>query len=104
MATKEANNDQHIKITDLEEQIKISNSSVSVAGERARDGADRSWVAKASFTTEMEHQLIQHSLQSREKQSRGASYYGSNADEADGSSKHDDPAGIAPENDQDQEW
>ena len=101
MATKEANNDQHIKITDLEEQIKISNSSASVAGGRAQDGADRSWVAKASFTTELERQLIQQSLQSREKQSPRATLYGSSANEADSSSKHEDPAEIARENGQD---
>ena len=79
MATKEANNGQHIKITDLEEQIKISNSSASAAGERAQDGADRSWVAKASFTTELERQLIQQSLQSREKQSPRATLSGNSA-------------------------
>ena len=79
MATKEANNDQHIKITDLEEQIKISNSSASVAGGRAQDGADRSWVAKASFTTELERQLIQQSLQSREKQLPRATLSGNSA-------------------------
>jgi len=108
VATKEANNtihnnDQHIKITDLEEQMKISNSSASAAGERAQDGADHSWVVeniinKASFTTEVERQLIQHSLQSREKQSPSkksnskATFYGSSANEADSSSKHEDPA------------
>ena len=96
--TKEANNDQHIKITDLEEQIKISNSSAPVAGERAQDGAERSWVAKASFTTELERQLIQQSLQSREKQSPRATSDGS-ANGAE-SSKHEDPAEIA-ENGQD---
>jgi hypothetical protein len=79
VATKEANNGQHIKITDLEEQIKISNSSASAAGERAQDGADRSWVAKASFTTELERQLIQQSLQSREKQSPRATLSGNSA-------------------------
>lgn len=95
--------------------MKISNSSASAAGERAQDGADHSWVVeniinKASFTTEVERQLIQHSLQSREKQSPSkksnskATFYGSSANEADSSSKHEDPAEIAPENGQDQEW
>lgn len=61
-------------------------------------------IAKASFTTEVEHQLIQHSLQSREKQSPRATFYGSSVNEPDGSSKPVDPAEIAPKNGQDQEW
>ena len=110
MATKEANNDQHIKITDLDEQIRISNSSASAAGGKVQDGGDRSinmqynMVAKASFTTEVERQLIQHSLQSREKQSPRATFYGSSVSEPDGSSKLGDQADGAPTNGQDQEW
>ena len=104
VATKEANNDQHIKITDLEEQIKISNSSASAAGRGAQDGADRSWVAKASFTTELEHQLIQQSLESRGKQSPRATLQGGSTNELDSSSKHEDSAELARENDPDKEW